>query len=299
MSTLAHCSQQCQLEEPFSWDDPQNVVHETEHEKRSRWEERRLQNIKNCGYLKQVEDPCSGSIKIRQFYCEEPECKFCGPRMREEMYKSLSTQIRQGESLRIVKLVGDLEEIKQQRAKLIRKYGGKNNCFSTGNDVLTEDGFCHEIEMVIKTGDEIGEAYTEVSFDDIERWVQKSYVIKKSGNLHRKEESNPPKEKKEKEPEDESNPKRRVQREEWIINSKNKRELQDIEDQVIKNTSHLQPTGFRELEKAMKERRIERKRLLEQNGFVILDHVTTFITIRLNDIKWITVQKPEQLKILE
>lgn len=262
------------MEEPFDWDDEANV--DRTDGCYEAWKAKREADIKHCMMVHRCENPRTGRSTFYSKLCGEPGCSICGPQIREEMYKALS---KHNGSLRLVKLAGN--DIKQERAKIARRYG-KNNISVFANDVLTERGLATELEILIKTDDEVGDVYDEVKWEDVERWSQKSYYCKKSGNLHKTTktvvcmgESNDPLEDAE-----------QVKCEEWVLDTRDEKKLEEIEMEVLKETQDLDPQTFDELEAALKVRREVWKRKLKEKKIVILSNTTKYITVRMIEVDW-------------
>lgn len=252
------------------------------------WREKRDTDIKWCCKVTTTEDPRTGKNRISCKDCEEPDCSNCGPRIREEMAKALNKVLLQ-HPLRIIKLSGTIEEQKAERARIMRKYG-KGKCSAFANDVLSEKGLSVQIEMLIDTKDEIGEPYVSLTADDLYRWSQKSFASKKSGNLHKvrviphienEEQELPPKEEIETKEEVV-----RVTIEQWKTDCRDKEFVEAIEEEVIRNTNYLNPKTLEELEQALLVRRDVRRRILEDNGIVILSNESFRVTVKMSEVDW-------------
>lgn len=252
---------------------------ETSINPRDLWLENCQKRIKFCGYLQIREHPESGTTSNQIFLCNEPDCHFCGPQIRQEMTQALRQSIKNnGGSLRRV-----VVKTNKERSQIVRKYGGKQKTSTSVNDVMLEDGtITTEIEILIATNDEIGELLTDFDEGFIERWTQKSFGRAKSGTLHKlSRESKPAIEN---EPED--GPSKPIRCETWTVDCKNKEVLDMVEQDSITLTKHLNPKTFTELEQALIERRTARKQLLEKKEIVILDIEIYYLTVKKSHIKW-------------
>lgn len=238
------------------------------------WQEKRIENREKCySVVRFKENPRKGKTtpEIRQ--CDEPDCAIHGPLMRKEMKDALN----RFDNLRIVKV-----NTSEERAKIMRKYG-KEKCSAFVNDTLSEKGLRIEIEMLISTDDPIGEPYTKVKEEDIERWVQKSFKHSKSGNLH-KLHPTAPKPKREIDP---SEPVETIVVEEVQAQcSLNK--AKQIATEVDRQTRCFNPQTFEELKEALKKRKELLENLLQQEGIVILTHERVYFTIRMSEVDWST-----------
>lgn len=245
------------------------------------WQERRETSIKCCGCLYMKESATNGIGGIHQHFCGDPDCPHCGPKIREEMRLALEDKLKE-KSFRLVKLTGDDKTLKKERAKLVRKYGGKDKVSVFCNEVMTENGLQNTLEILIDTDDEIGEEYNQIQTEDIAKWSQKTFTFKKSGNLHKSKDvglagSNE---------DNDEEPSEPIQCQKWIVDTNDEKLLRSIEIEVVKKTPHLNPKIFNELHNAMIERRRIRKELYEQNNIVILSLDSTYTTVKMSQVNW-------------
>ncbi len=258
------------------WDLDEQPVEDNGHDY---WLHKRQTDIKYCGWIKIRERPENGQVSFTFVSCNEPDCPNCGPKIRAEMTKHLSAILTE-RPLRKITLTGTVEEQKQQRAKIVRKYG-KNLTSAFPSDILTETGLKLETEMLIDTQDEIGEAYTALSDDDIVRWSQKSFQAKKSGALHKlKSLSSPAGEV------NELDVTNICHYEEWQTDTSDMKLLKEIEKEVLRETSYLKPMSVWEVERALEIRRKVRKARYELKGIVILSNKPLKRIINVDKIDW-------------
>jgi hypothetical protein len=254
---------------------------ETTVDPRDLWLESCQKRIGYCGYLQIQEHPESGTTSNRIFLCGEPDCHYCGPKTRREMTQALRQSIQaNGGSLRRV-----IVKTAKERAQIVRKYGGKQKVSASVNDILLEDGtVTTEIEILIATDDEIGEPFADFDESFIERWAQKSFSRAKSGMLHKLDKEVKPAI--ENKTEDIFDPSEAIKCESWTVDCRDENILEQVEQDSLNLTKHLNPQSFIELKQAMIERRTVRKRLLEKRNIVILDIEIYYLTVRKSRIKW-------------
>ncbi len=258
------------------WDLDEKPVEDNGHDY---WLHKRKTDIKYCGWIKIRERPENGQVSFTFVSCNEPDCPNCGPKIRAEMTKHLQ-EILDDRPLRKITLTGCVEDQKQQRAKIVRKYG-KNFYSAFANDILTDAGLKLETEMLIDTQDEIGEEYTTLFDDDIMRWSQKSFQAKKSGSLHKqKSPSSPAGEA------NELDAANIVHYEEWQTDTSDMKLLKEIEKEVLRETSYLKPMSVWEVERALEIRRKVRKARYELRGIVILSNKPLKRIINVEKIDW-------------
>jgi hypothetical protein len=267
------------LIEDFDWDDPANVDYTLPGY--DEWKQKRQSDTRYCMHQRRRENPKNGRSILFHQPCGEPDCPNCGPRIREEMHQALSKHLEEMPLRRLTLTSGNLKGLKEQRAKILRKYG-KDNVSVFANDILTDKGLDTELEILIKTEDDIGEAYTQVEWEDIERWSLKSFNTKKSGKLHKLTGSasvapaDPP----------DITDCEKIALQEWIFDTYDDRKLKEIELEVLEETSDLNPQTFNELEVALEVRRAAWKRKLAEKEIVILGNELYYMYIKESDIDW-------------
>ena len=206
------------------------------------WRDRKDIRIKYCGYQKVTENVKTGKMDIEIHLCGEPDCKFCGRKIRAEIRQAFNQHLEDG--LRHIVLSGTEEEQKKQRAKIIRKYSKERVSF-TVNDVITEKGWSTVVEGIIKTEDEIGEPLTEITTELVERWANKSFRHAKSGYLHK---IKPPTPVTKVEPEEPPEDSTLVYAEKWLLSTKDKEILEEIQQEVRQETVNLIPQALEDIQ---------------------------------------------------
>lgn len=253
--------------------------------RRRRWEDSRVRQrsfcMKACSTGK--ENLATGQTYYKHIPCGDPLCPTCGPAIREEIQKALeqySGQLR--------RVIVDSEEA---RAKIVRKYEGKDNvsCFP-----FEENGEIR-YELLVKTQDEIGEKLEHITSSDLLRWSDKCFGHSKSGNLHKCQQEKPVTVGERPEKIDENVGE--FEKQDIVVDLSDCKDDQGnthteeywysrIERETVENTAKLQPTTLEELEKALPIWRFERQRVIEKYGGVILYVYSMRITIRESQIDW-------------
>jgi hypothetical protein len=270
----------------FDISEPPEVV-ELKDALRDIWSSKKELRIKYCGYQQTRENPKTGRIYIDVHLCNEPACKYCGPRIREEMRLCLEKHL-EDTSLRKVVLEGSSEEQKRQRAHLMRKYSKeKASVFVSESFSEEEEEWIIQTELLIKTEDEIGEPLSEIKTEDLERWSSKAFNQKKSGYLHLSEKPQPVIKREEEDLMDDlKDPSSRIEIEKWLLSTKDKELLFKIEKEVLQETSLLLPQQPDDLDYCLSLRRELRKAKYKEKEIVILDVETSYITVRTSQIDW-------------
>ena len=259
-------------------------------ELKAEWKAYKEKRLKSC-FRRDIlikEDAESGDCKHKFSRCGEADCPFCGPYQVNLIKTGLAHALdTNGGELRKVVLASN-----EERAKLVRKYGGKDKVAATPIEL---DNGKVIFEVLVATNDKIGTPYTrdDLDKDDMVRWTKTMYGYNKSGELH-----NLPKKPKVASGNDEPiEDEIEVPTQSWTVDFSKCNErtglglthdawAEVVIKKSIQDTIDLRPSDLPTLKQALKERRQAREDAIKAIGGVIFDVEYRKNRVRLSHIDW-------------
>ena len=271
-------------------------------ERYNKWLAKRDQDSKYCGTYHGIPNVLKGGAKYYSRSCNEPHCDKCGPRIREQMKHNLTIKLKQS-PLNKITLTGTTQQQKDIRAKILREFGknnvmvsvntDNNNVLSYSTDIIINGDINNKVKSWLGNND-TQQIITRISDDDILLWSAKSPHGKAAGTLHKKEPSTPSPKEKTKE-DDKINMVTISHVTSYQTDSYDVKLLNQIEVEVLKQTSNLNPKTAHQLTKALNEQYKIREQLLNDNGIVILSNRYNKLQVNITNVCWQPVKSSQNV----
>lgn len=261
------------------------AARDTSPDRREQQEQKYWERLNACIHktINIGENPLNGDCHHVFARCGCVDCSFCGPFEINKRIKEIKEAMETKGPMRILEGI-----TKQEQQKLMRKYKS-----AKVESIPIQDGDNVTFTLVIETTDEIGEAYTGPTEEQIRQWLSPTYGHNKSGKLFDK--PKPPKTPKAEESQLE--PEALIEMEMQQVDFSACNETMEyhgshewwaqlVIDMAIWQTHNLLPTDQFTLERALKERRQARQNIIEKLGGVVIRVEGRKKYIKLNNIDW-------------